>query len=65
MLFEGLPRSFRKPGVPKVAVLNRDDSSYDLLRPIPADRHLTYSQSGPADVTVREVGTGPTPPVSP
>jgi UDP-N-acetylmuramoyl-L-alanyl-D-glutamate--2,6-diaminopimelate ligase len=59
MLFEGLTRSFRKPGVPKVAVLNRDDSSYDLLRPIPADRHITYSRSGPADVTVGEVRHAP------
>lgn len=59
MLFEGLSRSFRKSGVPKVAVLNRDDRSYDLLRPIPADRHLTYSRSGPADVTVRAVRYAP------
>ncbi len=59
MLFEGLIPSFRKPGVPKVAILNRDDSSYDLLRPIPADRHLTYSLSGPADVTVGEVRHAP------
>jgi len=59
MLFEGLTRSFRKPGVPKVSVLNRDDSSYEYLRPIPADRHLTYSLSGPADVTAGEVRYGP------
>ncbi|MCS7177792.1 MAG: UDP-N-acetylmuramoyl-L-alanyl-D-glutamate--2,6-diaminopimelate ligase [Anaerolineae bacterium] len=55
MLFEGLSRSFRKPGVPKVAVLNRDDSSYEFLRPIPADRYITYSRSGWADVTIRGV----------
>lgn len=59
MLFEGLTRSFRKPDVPKVSILNRDDSSYDVLRPIPADRHLTYSLSGPADVTAGEVRYGP------
>ncbi|MDW7992934.1 MAG: Mur ligase family protein, partial [Anaerolineae bacterium] len=40
-LFWNLSRSFRKPGVPKTAVLNQDDSSYDLLRPIPADRRVT------------------------
>ena len=54
-LFEGLASSFRKPGVPKVAVLNRDDDSYRYLSPFPADRHIVYSLSGPADVTAREV----------
>lgn len=59
MLFAGLARSFRKPGVPKVSVLNRDDDSYEYLRSFPADRHLTYSLSGPADVTARDVRYGP------
>jgi UDP-N-acetylmuramoyl-L-alanyl-D-glutamate--2,6-diaminopimelate ligase len=54
-LFKGLAASFRKPGVPKVAVLNRDDSSYDYLRPIPADRRVTYSIGGEADVTAHGV----------
>jgi len=48
-LFEGLTRSFRKPGVPKVAVVNRDDDSYRYLGPLPADRRVIYSTSGPAD----------------
>jgi len=47
-LFEGLARSFRKPGLPKVAVLNRDDDSYRYLSPLPADRQITYSLTGPA-----------------
>jgi UDP-N-acetylmuramoyl-L-alanyl-D-glutamate--2,6-diaminopimelate ligase len=47
-LFEGLTRSFRKPGVRKVAVLNRDDDSYRYLNPLPADHKVTYSISGPA-----------------
>jgi len=42
-LFEGLVRSFRKPGVPKVAVLNRDDDSYRYLSSIPADRQIVYA----------------------
>ncbi|MFQ6100279.1 MAG: Mur ligase family protein [Anaerolineae bacterium] len=46
-LFEGLTRSFRKPGVPKVAVLNRDDSSYDYLHRIPADRQIVYAVEEP------------------
>ncbi len=58
-LFEGLTRSSRKPGVPKVAVLNRDDDSFRYLSPIPADHKVTYSLSGPADVTARDVRFAP------
>ncbi len=43
MLFQHLLAGERKPGVPKVAVLNADDSSYAYLRPIPADGYLAYS----------------------
>jgi len=42
-LFAGITRSFRKPGVPKVTVLNRDDSSYEYLQSIPADRQIAYA----------------------
>jgi UDP-N-acetylmuramoyl-L-alanyl-D-glutamate--2,6-diaminopimelate ligase len=45
-LFEGLSRSFRKPGVPKVAVLNRDDDSFHYLSPIPTDRQIAYGVGG-------------------
>ncbi len=41
-LFEGLTRSFRKPGIPKIAVLNQDDDSFRYLRPIAADRQIIY-----------------------
>jgi len=58
-LFDGLTRSFRKPGVPKAAVLNRDDSSYEYLSPIPADRRVTYSVDGEADVVARDVVYSP------
>ena len=54
-LFEGLTRSFRKPGVPKVAVLNRDDSSYEFLHRIPADRQIAYSMGSEGDVTAHDV----------
>jgi UDP-N-acetylmuramoyl-L-alanyl-D-glutamate--2,6-diaminopimelate ligase len=54
-LFEGLTRGARKPGIPKVAVLNRGDSSYDFLCTIKADRTLTYSPHGEADVTASDV----------
>ena len=42
-LFEGLMRSFRKPGTPKTAVLNRDDESYRYLSTIPVDRRFVYA----------------------
>jgi UDP-N-acetylmuramoyl-L-alanyl-D-glutamate--2,6-diaminopimelate ligase len=51
MLFEHLAAGTRKPGVPKVAVLNADDDSYRYLLPIPADRHLAYSLGGGAGET--------------
>ncbi len=58
-LFHGLTRAYRKPGVPKVAVLNRDDDSYRYLSPIPADRWITYGLGGGADVTARDVRFAP------
>ncbi|MBN1954525.1 MAG: UDP-N-acetylmuramoyl-L-alanyl-D-glutamate--2,6-diaminopimelate ligase [Anaerolineae bacterium] len=58
-LFQGLSASFRKPGVPKVAVLNRDDSSFAYLHPIPCDLQVVYARSQPADVTASEVVYAP------
>jgi UDP-N-acetylmuramoyl-L-alanyl-D-glutamate--2,6-diaminopimelate ligase len=58
-LFEGLADSHRKPGVPKVAVLNRDDDSYRYLSPIPADRQVTYALHAEADVTAKAVTYAP------
>jgi len=55
MLFRALTTSYRKDKMPKVAVLNRDDSSYDHLAAIPADVQLTYSVGQPADVTAHGV----------
>jgi len=50
-LFRSLAGSFRKAGVPKVAVLNADDaSSFEYLRHIPADVRLTYGVDRPAEV---------------
>jgi len=50
-LFRSLAHSFRKAGVPKVAVLNVDDpSSFEYLRDIPADEQLTYGVELPAEV---------------
>ena len=58
-LFHHLAAGYRKPGVPKVAVLNADDDSYRYLRPIRADRHLAYSLGGDADVVATDIRRGP------
>jgi UDP-N-acetylmuramoyl-L-alanyl-D-glutamate--2,6-diaminopimelate ligase len=50
MLFHHLMGGRRKPGVPKVAVLNADDDSYPFLKAIPADRQWSYSLEGDGDV---------------
>jgi UDP-N-acetylmuramoyl-L-alanyl-D-glutamate--2,6-diaminopimelate ligase len=54
-LFHHLSDGYRKPGVPKVAVLNRDDASYAYLRPIPADCHLVYGFGGVAGAPATDV----------
>jgi len=54
-LFHFLSEGVRKPGVPKVAVLNADDVHYPLLRAIPADHHLAYSLDASAEVTASAI----------
>lgn len=54
-LFAGLSGSFRKPGVPKLSILNRDDDSFRYLRQYEADRQITYSMKQAADVTARDI----------
>lgn len=58
-LFHHLMAGYHKPGVPKTAVLNADDDSYRYLRPLPAERHLTYSLKLRADVVARAVDRQP------
>jgi len=55
MLFRALATAHRKTDTPKVAVLNRDDSSYDYLAAIPAEVQLTYSLAQPADLTAHGI----------
>jgi UDP-N-acetylmuramoyl-L-alanyl-D-glutamate--2,6-diaminopimelate ligase len=57
-LFQHLAAGHRKPGVPKVAVLNADDDSYRYLRRIPADRQLVYGIEGAHAVDAGLVATG-------
>jgi UDP-N-acetylmuramoyl-L-alanyl-D-glutamate--2,6-diaminopimelate ligase len=59
MLFHHLSAGYRKPGVPKVAVLNADDDSYRTLRRFPADRHLAYSIEGSTDVVATRIRRSP------
>lgn len=59
MLFRGLASAHRKPGLAKVAVLNADDPSYEYLRSIPADSHLSYGLSRPADITASDLHHSP------
>lgn len=60
LLFRSLAKAARKPGQPKVAVLNADDASYGRLSAIPADRRLSYSLSDPAaDLYADAVELGP------
>ena len=50
IMFQMLGRTHRKSGVPKVAVINADDSSADYFSKLPADRAVTYGTEGAADV---------------
>jgi UDP-N-acetylmuramoyl-L-alanyl-D-glutamate--2,6-diaminopimelate ligase len=55
LLFRGLATTHRKPDMAKVAILNRDDSSFDYLLPIAAeaaDVTLTYGMTTGADLSV-------------
>ena len=56
-LFQGLLTARRKPGQPKIAVLNADDeNSYAYLRAIPVGRQISYSLENPrADLVARDV----------
>jgi UDP-N-acetylmuramoyl-L-alanyl-D-glutamate--2,6-diaminopimelate ligase len=57
-LFRHLGRGVDK-GIPKTAVLNVDDPSWQYLRAIPADQYITYGLDHPADVSAAEIEFGP------
>ncbi|HKP54923.1 MAG TPA: UDP-N-acetylmuramoyl-L-alanyl-D-glutamate--2,6-diaminopimelate ligase [Chloroflexia bacterium] len=56
-LFEALNTSHRKPGTPKVSVINADDKSYAWLKKIPADLQWVYGidRRQQPDITVEEI----------
>ena len=58
LLFRHLMAGYRKPGVPKVAILNADDDSYEYLHPIPADRQWAYSLRAGGERPAAVVATG-------
>ena len=58
-LFESLTTATRKPGVEKVGILNRDDSSFDYLRSVLNERCLTYSLRTAADVRATHIRHAP------
>jgi UDP-N-acetylmuramoyl-L-alanyl-D-glutamate--2,6-diaminopimelate ligase len=55
MLFRSLMTTYRKPGVPKVSVLNADDASFEYLRRIDADVTLAYGLVQPADFRAKDI----------
>ncbi len=60
IMFEQLLTGLRKPGVPKVAVLNADDPSYEYLKAVRPDVQLSYSlQSAAADVRASQITHSP------
>jgi UDP-N-acetylmuramoyl-L-alanyl-D-glutamate--2,6-diaminopimelate ligase len=56
-LFQSLATAPRKPGVAKTSVLNADDPVSARFHIYPADRHLTYGLSQPADITAGAIAT--------
>ena len=54
-LFHSLATAYRKPGVPKVSILNTDDASYEYMAGIPTDEQITYGIKHDADVEAAEI----------
>jgi len=59
-LFTSLSRTASKPeGNPRLAVLNRDDQSFEYLDQVVTVNKATYSVKGPADIKATEIAPGP------
>lgn len=48
-LFQSLQTEYRKPNVPKIAIINKDSKYADMFMDISCDRHWTYGIKNPAD----------------
>lgn len=58
ILFEELAKTREKAaGNPRLAVLNRDDASYEFLQDLTRVSQLAYSRQGPADLWASDVET--------
>jgi len=58
-LFESLASSYQKPGVPKFAILNADDPSYDFLKAICLVRCYSYGIEKPCDIRAQRIRSSP------
>jgi UDP-N-acetylmuramoyl-L-alanyl-D-glutamate--2,6-diaminopimelate ligase len=54
-IFKNLNFSVRKPNIPKVMVLNRDDENFELFEEFPADLKRHFSQKKPSDVMAKNL----------
>jgi UDP-N-acetylmuramoyl-L-alanyl-D-glutamate--2,6-diaminopimelate ligase len=55
-LFQSLERTLAKPqGNPRLAVLNKDDSSYEYLSRLVPGLQMSYSLAGPGDVRAESI----------
>jgi UDP-N-acetylmuramoyl-L-alanyl-D-glutamate--2,6-diaminopimelate ligase len=54
-LFDMLATSARKAGQPKISVVNADDASAAYFAAFPADRHIAYGITAPADFQAVDV----------
>ncbi len=59
MMFRMLDKAYRKPGQPKISIINADDPSADFFAQIPADRILHYGIANPADFRATDITYAP------
>ncbi len=59
LLFKMLSRSWRKPNLPKLSVINADDPSAGYFARIPADRVLRYGLAEAADFRAEDIAHQP------
>lgn len=54
-IFRSLNTSYRKPHIPKISVLNRDDENFEIFEDFPADRLWTFTTKKRADVSAKNI----------
>jgi UDP-N-acetylmuramoyl-L-alanyl-D-glutamate--2,6-diaminopimelate ligase len=58
-MFEMLGQSYRKPGVPKIAVINADDPNSAVFAAYPADQAISYGIHAPGTVQAADIRYAP------